>query len=122
MFIRLKGEQMIADQFLETNLWTLLWQRVAQSLKPENESADDESEQVLSIKGGGGSGNEESLEPIDWTLISPNGYLSLLQLASRMFTVSSQNCAALIMREDSLMFDSMSCMLTERFLTSIKKR
>lgn len=51
---------MIADQFLETKLWDLLWNRISQSLKPDQEKNSDD-EQILDS------------EP-DWTLLSPNGY------------------------------------------------
>lgn len=114
---------MIADQFLESNLWTMLWSRVAQSLKPVDLSENNETETVETVETTSTARtNIESQASIDWTLISPNGYLSLLQLASRMLTVSTQNCAALILRDDSLMFDTLSSMLSERFLSSVKKR
>lgn len=123
---------MIADQFLESGLWTMLWTRVSQSLKPELDDenptssevgvADHASSSSASNKNNNetaSSSNAESL--FDWTFISPSGYLSLLELASRMLTVSTQNCAALVLRDDSLMFDTLSCMLAERFLVSVKK-
>ncbi|CAF0816845.1 unnamed protein product, partial [Brachionus calyciflorus] len=97
-----QGEQMIADQFLETNLWDLLWQRISQFLKPED--------------------NEENLDNsyFDWTFCSPNGYLYLLQLSTRMLTMSSQNCISLILKDDYVMFDALSYILSDRFLNSIK--
>ena len=115
---------MIADQFLESNLWNMLWSRVAQSLKPELSIAAETTEtnevQAVVLKEDSAfRGNEN--ESLDWTLISPNGYLHLLQLASKMLTISTQTCVSLILKEDDLiMFDTLSCMLSERFLNSIK--
>lgn len=96
-----QGEQMIADQFLETGLWDLLWQRIATFLKPENEENTDLN--------------------FDWTFMSPNGYLYLLQLSTRMLTMSSQNCIALILKDDNVMFDALGYILSDRFLASIKQ-
>lgn len=104
----------------------MLWTRVAQSLKPDVNEVNMDSEQATirqttpPTSRVGGEQYESSL--VDWTFISPSGYLSLLQLASRMLTVSTQNCAALVLKDDSLMFDTLSCMLSERFLISVKKR
>ena len=107
---------MIADQYLETHLWDLLWSRICQSLKPdetqsnEDQSTEQHEDTMLS-----------TLANPDWTLLSPNGYLSLLQLASRMLTMSPQNCAALILKEDNFMFDTLSYILSEKFLVNLKK-
>ncbi len=97
-----QGEQMIADQILESHLWDYLWTRVLQSLKP-NESDE-----------------EETLEQPDWTFLSPTGFISVLSLVSRMLTLSTHNCVALFVKDDSTMFDSLSYMLSERFFDSLK--
>ena len=97
---------MIADQFLETSLWDLLWSRVNFSLKPQQQQLTDDQPDLV-------------LEP-DWTFLSPNGFISILQLASRMLTMSSQNCITLFVKDDSIMFDSLSYMLSDRFLNSLK--
>ena len=109
---------MIADQYLDTHLWDLLWSRVSQSLKPDETSSENanaisenQSEEDLF----------STLSNPDWTLLSPSGYLSLLQLASRMLTMSPQNCTALIMKEENVMFDTISYMLSEKFLFNLKK-
>jgi hypothetical protein len=103
---------MIADQYLDTHLWDLLWSRISQSLKPnDNESGSEKNEDELI---------STSANP-DWTLLSPNGYLSLLQLSSRMLTMSPQNCASLILKEENVMFDTISYMLSENFLLNLKK-
>lgn len=127
----LKGEQMIADQFLETQLWDMLWARVSQSLKPQpaqsNEqlvgfsdaanlalvdAKDPDGQQILM--------SSSNISP-DWVVLSPNGYISILQLASKILTMSTQNCINSLIREDSSMFDSLSYMLSDRFLLSLKK-
>lgn len=113
---------MIADQYLETQLWELLWSRISQSLKLEQEQNNENL----------GNNNIESLNqanqlpsssqnPFDWTFLSPNGYFYLLQLASRMLTMSTQNCIALILKDDCIMFDTLSYILSDRFLNSIKQ-
>jgi hypothetical protein len=128
----LQGEQMIADQFLETSLWDLLWSRVIQSLKPDQEQSNENSsshannetftnnpDEALNSMAGSSESAEATV--LDWTLISPHGYLCLLQLASRMLTISTQSCIALILKDDYVMFDTLSYILTERFLNGIKK-
>ena len=103
---------MLADQFLETHLWDLLWSRISQSLKPsDTESSSEKNEDDLIC----------TLANPDWTLLSPNGYFSLLQLGSRMLTMSPQNCASLILKEENVMFDTISHMLSESFLLNLKK-
>ena len=117
--ILIKGEQMIADQYLETHLWDLLWSRVSQSLKPDETQSNTENTNLISDQH-----NEDAPSAFsnpDWTLLSPNGYLSLLQLASRMLTMSPQNCTALILKEENVMFDTISYMLSEKFLFNLKK-
>jgi hypothetical protein len=103
---------MIADQFNDTQLWDLLWSRIIQSLKPEDQFQQfgQEDDQI-----------PMSLHDPDWNLLSPKGYTFLLQLASRMLTMSPQNCIALIVKEDNIMFDALSYMLSDRFLNALKK-
>jgi hypothetical protein len=73
-------------------------------------------------------------------LISPNGLISVIQLTSKMLTMvrmqkniwkkknnfsfcfqSTQNFVTLLIKEESIMFDSLSYMLTDGFLTVLKK-
>lgn len=112
---------MIADQFLETSLWDLLWSRVLQSLKPEQDQANDNFSSNMNNDENSSNVGSSNEEPLDWTLISPHGYLCLLQLASRMLTISTQNCVTLILKDDYIMFDTLSYMLSDRFLNSIKQ-
>lgn len=112
---------MIADQFLETSLWDMLWARISQSLKPEQEQAN-EANNANNIESLTAQNQLPCLQsPFDWTFLSPNGYLYLLQLASRMLTMSAQNCIALILKDDYVMFDTLSYILSDRFLKSIKQ-
>ena len=130
---------MIADQFLETQLWELLWARVSQSLKPQpaqsNEQmigfSDAASNSALAGATAATEANLASEQQIlmsssvispDWIVMSPNGYISILQLASKILTMSTQNCINSLIREDSSMFDSLSYMLSDRFLVSLKKK
>lgn len=100
---------MIADQYLHTHLWDLLWSRISQSLKPSETNSERNNDDLIS-----------TLANPDWTLLSPNGYLSLLQLGSRMLTMSPQNCASLILKQENVMFDTISHMLSENFLLNLK--
>ena len=108
-----KGEQMIADQFLDTELWGILWSRAIQSLKPQSSPQTGDPIQ-----------NEEqmllTLTDPDWTFMSPNGFISILQLTSRMLTMSTQNCIAVLFKDDNIMFDCLACMLSDGFLNSLK--
>ncbi len=92
-----QGEQMIADQLLDSHLWDYLWARVLQSLKPCQSGGEVEEEEE----------NYDKAEQPDWTFLSPAGFISVLNLASRMLTMSSQNCVALFVKDDSTMFDSL---------------
>jgi fused len=106
----LQGEQMISDLFLEFNLWNLLWSRVCQSLKPNREIEVDDS----------GEDNNKSNVP-DWVLLSPHGMMLTLQLASRLVTMSTQNCVLLLIKEDNLILDCLSLMLSDDFINALKK-
>ena len=75
---------MIAVQFLETGLWDLLWTRVNQSLKPNrdinlNTSNNYTQDDLLK--------QQDEIQQPDWMLLSPNGLVSILQLASRLLTM-----------------------------------
>lgn len=75
---------MIADQFLESSLWDLLWSRVSQSLKPNREvtsATSDAANQDENNK------QAETIQEPDWVLISPNGLVSVMQLTSKMLTM-----------------------------------
>ena len=135
--ISMKGEQMIADQFLETQLWDMLWARVSQSLKPQptqsneqmvgfSDAANMASNNALTGAEVNQDGQQilmsSSIISPDWVVLSPNGYISILQLASKILTMSTQNCINSLIREDSSMFDSLSYMLSDRFLLSLKKK
>lgn len=127
-----KGEQMIADQFLETQLWDMLWARVSQSLKPQPAQSNEQLvgfsdaanlASAADIKDPDGQQilmSSSNISP-DWVVLSPNGYISILQLASKILTMSTQNSINSLIREDSSMFDSLSYMLSDRFLLSLKK-
>jgi len=43
----MKGEQMIADQFLESSLWDLLWSRINYSLKPQQQQLNEEQQKKV---------------------------------------------------------------------------
>ena len=128
-----QGDQMIADQYLESQLWDLMWTSVVQSLKPSNAAATaattTTTATVVSPRLGEKSSlivnnnNDEdaltlSLLDPDWMLVSPNGYMFLLQLALRMTTMSAQNYATLVARSDNVMFDALSYFLSDKFLNS----
>lgn len=105
----LQGEQLMSDLFLEFNLWNLLWTRVCQSLKPNKEiEVSDSSE-------------DTKLNEPDWVLLSPHGMMLTLQLASRLVTMSTQNCVLLLIKEDNLMLDCLSLMLSDDFINALKK-
>ena len=123
---------MIADQFLETQLWDMLWARVSQSLKPQPAQSNEQLvgfsdaanlASAADIKDPDGQQilmSSSNISP-DWVVLSPNGYISILQLASKILTMSTQNSINSLIREDSSMFDSLSYMLSDRFLLSLKK-
>ena len=104
---------MIADQFLETELWDLLWSRAIHSLKPsqQQQQQQQQTEEQMLL----------TLTDPDWTYLSPNGFVSILQLTARMLTMSTQNCIAVLFKDDNIMFDCLACMLSDGFLNSLKK-
>lgn len=77
---------MIADQYLETGLWDLLWTRVNQSLKPNRDYNPQEST-TASPNADADMGKQMEQQEPDWMLISPNGLVSVLQLTSRLLTM-----------------------------------
>jgi hypothetical protein len=85
-----KGEQMIADQLVDTGLWDLLWTRVSQGLKPNRETNSVTPE---SNNNNNNQNQEDTARPAetiqdpDWVLISPNGLISVIQLTSKMLTM-----------------------------------
>ena len=118
---------MIADQFLESQLWDLLWTRVSQSLKPQQAQSNEQMNGAQENSSTAEAQQQQilmssSLISPDWMVLSPNGYISILQLTSKILTVSTQNCVNFLIKEDSSMFDSISYMLSDKFLTSLKKK
>jgi hypothetical protein len=103
----------MAEKILQDCLWNALWSRAIQTLRPaasssgETEGNVDDREVIL------------AQAPVDWLLISPNGYTNLLKLSSQTLTMSAQNCAQMLAKQDSSMFDSLSYMLSGRFLSAV---
>lgn len=67
--------------YIETGIWGTLWHRVAQALQVINletdtpiHDIDQEGEHVVGFN------------PPDWTLVSPQGLMAVLQMAVTVFT------------------------------------
>ena len=112
---------MIANQIIETNLWRELWLKINKSIE-ENQLSNNLAQNSESNCEAENNTSSTNISSPDWTLLSPTGYQNLLHISTRMFTMSTQNCVTLIAKDDLLMFDTLSYMISDNFLSSFKQR
>ncbi len=120
LIIKLKGEQLIADQILDIKFWKSLWSKVEESLDSgfdQDNLATDKKEDLFQQEKT--CINQKTPE---WRLISPFGYLDLAKMTLRIMTMSTQNCVYLIAKDTSHMFDVLSYILSSEFVQNIKQR
>jgi hypothetical protein len=135
--LNIKGEQLIADQLLDDRFWSVMWYRVEKSLDtnntgsssnnndPSQSAARSRNADTAAVVVTANKNMEKSTSSYvaggDWSLISPYGYLDLARLTLRVMTMSAQNCVYLIAKDKSHMFDVLSSMLSDEFLSSMRQ-
>lgn len=81
-----QSEGPVAQLYIETGIWSTLWHRVAQALQvtnPETDTPIHDIETEAQIAAG--------FQPPDWTLVSPQGLMAVLQIAVTVFTKVNRN-------------------------------
>ena len=67
--------------YIETGIWGTLWHRVAQALQVINLETDTPIHDIDQE-----GENDIGFNPPDWTLVSPQGLMAVLQMAVTVFT------------------------------------
>ena len=74
----------MAGLYIETGIWSVLWDRLAQTLQVWNPETDMP---LLDIESDDKQENTQRDFPLpDWGLMSPRGMMAALQLAVSVFT------------------------------------
>ncbi|CAC5416461.1 FU [Mytilus coruscus] len=87
----------VAQMYIETGIWGTLWHRVAQALQVINLETDTP---IHDIDQDGE--NVVGFNPPDWTLVSPQGLMAVLQMAVTVFTKETNQCIPNLAVPDSI--------------------
>lgn len=67
--------------YIDTGIWGTLWHRMAQALQVTNPETDTPIHDIEEI-----GGTVSGFHPPDWTLVSPQGLMAVLQMSVTVFT------------------------------------
>ncbi|KAK3094442.1 hypothetical protein FSP39_001787 [Pinctada imbricata] len=106
-----QSEGPVAQLYIETGIWGTLWHRVAQALQVTNPDTNspihDIEMDVEEIRG---------FHPPDWTLVSPQGLMAVLQMAVTVFTKETNQCIPNLSVPDSIILLTIIHLLHREFL------
>ncbi|XP_053375553.1 serine/threonine-protein kinase 36-like isoform X2 [Mercenaria mercenaria] len=111
-----QAEAPVAQLYIETGIWGTLWHRVAQALQvmnPETELPIHDIETDMEAQKG-------FHEP-DWSLVSPQGLMAVLQMSVTVFTKETQQCIPNLAVPDSIIMLTLIHLLRKEFLYSLSK-
>ncbi|VDI30045.1 fused, partial [Mytilus galloprovincialis] len=104
----------VAQMYIETGIWGTLWHRVAQALQVINLETDTP---IHDIDQDGE--NVVGFNPPDWTLVSPQGLMAVLQMAVTVFTKETNQCIPNLAVPDSIILLTIVHLLHKDFLSSV---
>ncbi|XP_064647326.1 serine/threonine-protein kinase 36-like isoform X2 [Lineus longissimus] len=113
----MQAEGPIAKAIIDCGLWTILWHRLVQTLQVRN---PDTNMPIHDIEVEENADNVGVLIP-DWSLISPQGVLSALQLAVSVFTKESYHCVPTLGKHNGIITLTIIHLLSKDFLDMLVK-
>lgn len=111
-----QSEGPVAQLYIETGIWSTLWHRVAQALQvtnPETDTPIHDIETEAQVAAG--------FQPPDWTLVSPQGLMAVLQIAVTVFTKETHQCIPNLAVPDSVILLTTIHLLHKEFLALMYK-
>ncbi|KAL4223174.1 Serine/threonine-protein kinase 36 [Mactra antiquata] len=112
----IQADAPVAQLYIETGIWGTLWHRVAQALQVMNPETElpihDIETDTEALKG--------FHEP-DWSLVSPQGLMAVLQMSVTVFTKETQQCIPNLAVPDSIIMLTLIHLLRKEFLHSLSK-
>lgn len=116
MFSIFQSEGPVAQLYIETGIWGTLWHRVAQALQvtnPETNAPIHDIEMECEELPG--------FHAPDWTLVSPQGLMAVLQLAVTVFTKETNQCIPNLSVPDSIILLTIVHLMHRDFLSCMYK-
>ncbi|XP_021342400.1 serine/threonine-protein kinase 36-like isoform X3 [Mizuhopecten yessoensis] len=109
-----QAEGPVAQMYIDTGIWGTLWHRVAQALQVTNPETDTPIHDIEE-EGGPVSGFHSP----DWTLVSPQGLMAVLQMSVTVFTKETNQCIPNLAVPDSIILLTIAHLLNKDFLAAI---
>ncbi|XP_006891953.1 PREDICTED: serine/threonine-protein kinase 36 isoform X1 [Elephantulus edwardii] len=107
-----QGKTSLMRDVASSEMWTILWHRFSMALRLPEKVSRQEEELLLS--------SPQSQEP-DWTLISPQGMVTLLSLAVATFAQEPQLCLNHLSQRGSILMSTLKHLLTPSFLLQLSQ-
>ena len=77
----LKADAPVAQLYIETGIWGTLWHRMAQALQVMNPDTDMPIHDIeIDVEA------QKGFRDPDWSLVSPQGLMAVLQMSVTVFT------------------------------------
>lgn len=111
-----QSEGPVAQLYIETGIWGTLWHRVAQALQvtnPETNAPIHDIEMECEEMPG--------FHAPDWSLVSPQGLMAVLQLAVTVFTKETNQCIPNLAVPDSIILLTIVHLMHREFLSCMYK-
>lgn len=112
----IQADAPVAQLYIEIGIWGTLWHRVAQALQVMNPETElpihDIETDAEALKG--------FHEP-DWSLVSPQGLMAVLQMSVTVFTKETQQCIPNLAVPDSIIMLTLIHLLRREFLHCLSK-
>ncbi|XP_052245877.1 serine/threonine-protein kinase 36-like isoform X2 [Dreissena polymorpha] len=106
----------VAQLYIETGIWGTLWHRVAQALQVMNPDTDMPIHDIESD-----AEAQKGFRDPDWSLVSPQGLMAVLQMSVTVFTKETQQCIPNLAVPDSIIMLTLIHLLRKEFLQSLSK-
>ncbi|KAK3576136.1 hypothetical protein CHS0354_043102 [Potamilus streckersoni] len=109
-------EAPVAQLYIETGIWSTLWHRVAQALQVTNPETDTPIHDIETERE-----TAQGFREPDWSLVSPQGLMAVLQMAVTVFTKETQQCIPNLAVPDSVIMLTLVHLLKKEFLACLAK-
>ncbi|XP_064613402.1 LOW QUALITY PROTEIN: serine/threonine-protein kinase 36-like [Liolophura sinensis] len=101
----------VAQMYIQTGIWSTMWQRIAQALHIRNAEMDMPVEDMETE-----GESTVPFEPPDWALMSPQGLMAVLQMSVSVFSKETFQCIPNLAAGDSVVMLTLVHLMREEFL------
>ncbi|XP_052801977.1 serine/threonine-protein kinase 36-like isoform X1 [Mya arenaria] len=110
----IQSDAPVAQLYIETGIWGTLWHRVAQALQVVNPDTDMPIHDIETD-----AEAQRGFRDPDWSLVSPQGLMAVLQMSVTVFTKETQQCIPNLAVADSIIMLTLIHLLRREFLHSL---